>query len=331
MTACVFSTSTDSDGYLHFSTVFPISDQLFHTSFMHSSRRTPMRNSSINLRQNHDQRVSKLKRLGQRIWHAEKSSNQESTNKQQRSFESNLPSQQSFQFQINSFTLLSCTVPGVHQWGAPQSISDKTMISGVASSRDQGSAFDTLRSQVTKNPQTNSKGASKATFLQAIENTVTDPADNQTMCGSKLVKNACAHGRVSMRTTGHKNSKTHAHTGTDAVRICVVMTTHGRDVHALPSLGPNVRRRRTGCLNRYRLQRCGPRSIGKIGQRTKNTRQTGQVKGSAWDEWSRALGLTHWPGGPFSTLSSEKENVTAPMGDATALITKFTGCGAWDP
>ena len=67
-----------------------------------------------------------------------------------------------------------------------------------------------------------------------------------------------------MRTTGHRNSKTHAHTGT--VRICVVMTTHGRDVHALPSLGPNVRRRRTGCVNRYRLQRCGPRSMGKIGQ-----------------------------------------------------------------
>ena len=128
------------------------------------------------------------------------------------------------------------------------------MISGLASSRDQGSAFDTLRSQVTKSPRTNSKGASnsKATFLQAIGNTMTDPADKQTtMCGSKLVKNACAHRRVSMRTSGHRNAKTHAHTGT--VRICVVMTTHGRetDVHALPSLGPNVivRRRRTGCLN----------------------------------------------------------------------------------
>ena len=64
------------------------------------------------------------------------------------------------------------------------------MINGfnrLASSRDQGSAFDTLRSQVTKSPQTNSKGASKATFLQAIENTMTDPADKQTMmCGSKL-------------------------------------------------------------------------------------------------------------------------------------------------
>ena len=92
---------------------------------------------------------------------------------------------------------------------------------------------------------------------------MTDSSDKQTMmCGSKLVKNACAHRRVSMRTTGHRNSKTHAHTGT--VRICVVMTTHGRDVHALPSLGPNVRRRRTGCVNRYRLQRCGPGSIGKI-------------------------------------------------------------------
>ena len=64
--------------------------------------------------------------------------------------------QQSFQFQINSFTLLSCTVPGVHQWGTPESILDKTMISGLASSRDQGSAFDTLRSQVTKSPRTNS-------------------------------------------------------------------------------------------------------------------------------------------------------------------------------
>ena len=82
MAACVFSTRTDSDGYLHFSTVFPISSQLFHTSFMHSSWRTPMRNSWINLGQNHDQRVSKFKRSGQRIWHAEKSSNQESTNKQ---------------------------------------------------------------------------------------------------------------------------------------------------------------------------------------------------------------------------------------------------------
>ena len=146
---------------------------------------------------------------------------------------------------------------------------------------------------------------------------MTDPADEQTtMCGPELVKNACAHLKSEhahnwaqkfknacaqlgteiqerMRTTGHRNSKTHAHTGT--VRICVVMTTHGRDVHALrmPSLGPNVRRRRTGCVNRYRLQRCGPRSMGKIGQRTKNTQQTGRGKGSVWDEWSRALGLTH--------------------------------------
>ena len=163
------------------------------------------------------------------------------------------------------------------------------MISRLASSRDQGSAFGTLRSQVTKSPQTNRKGASKATFLQAIENTMADPADKQTMmCASKLVKNACAHRRVSMRTMGHRNSKTHAHTCT--VRICVIMTTHG---HALPSLGPNVRRRRTGCGNRYRLQRCGPSAIGNIGQRTKNTRQTGRVKGSAWNEWSTALGLTH--------------------------------------
>ena len=166
------------------------------------------------------------------------------------------------------------------------------MISGLASSRDQGSAFDTLKSQVTKSPQTNSKGASKATFLQAFENKMTDPADKQTMmCGLRLVKNARAHRRVSMRTTGHRNSRMHAHAGT--VRICVVMMTHGRDVHALPSLGPNVRRRHTGSVNLYRLQRCGPRSMGKIGQRTKNTQQTGRVKGSVWDEWSRALGLTH--------------------------------------
>ena len=68
------------------------------------------------------------------------------------------------------------------------------MISRLASSRDQSSAFDTLRSQVTKSPRTNSKGASKATFLQAIGNTMTDPAVEQTMmCGPELVKNACAH------------------------------------------------------------------------------------------------------------------------------------------
>ena len=40
--------------------------------------------------------------------------------------------QRSFQFQINFFTLLSCTVPGVYQWGTPESILDKTMISGLA-------------------------------------------------------------------------------------------------------------------------------------------------------------------------------------------------------
>ena len=150
------------------------------------------------------------------------------------------------------------------------------MISRLASSRDQGSAFDTLRSQVTKSPRTNSKGASKATFLQAIGNTMTDPADEQTMmCGPELVKNSCAHLKSehahnwaqkfknACAQLGTEIQKTHAHTGT--VRICVVMTTHGREVHALPSMGPNVRRRRTGCLNRFRLQRCGPRSIGKIG------------------------------------------------------------------
>ena len=88
------------------------------------------------------------------------------------------------------------------------------MISGLASSRDQGSAFDTLRSQVTKSPRTNSKGASKATFLQAIENTMTDPADEQTMmCGPELVKNACAHlkSEHAHNCTGHRNSRTHAH------------------------------------------------------------------------------------------------------------------------
>ena len=52
---------------------------------------------------------------------------------------------------------------------------------------------------------------------------MTDSSDKQTMmCGSKLVKNACAHRRVSMRTTGHRNSKTHAHTGTVPVVVLVV-------------------------------------------------------------------------------------------------------------
>ena len=49
-------------------------------------------------------------------------------------------------------------------------------VNGLAlSSRDQGSAFDTLKRQIGKSPRirTNSKGASKATFLQAIENTMT--------------------------------------------------------------------------------------------------------------------------------------------------------------
>ena len=32
------------------------------------------------------------------------------------------------------------------------------------------------------------------------------------------------------------------------VLICVVMTTHGHDVHALPSQGPDMRRRRTWLL-----------------------------------------------------------------------------------
>ena len=156
------------------------------------------------------------------------------------------------------------------------------MISGLASSRDQCSAFDTLRSQVTKSPQTNSKGASKATFLQVIENTMTaGPADKQTiMCGSNsVVKNACAHLKsehahnwaLKLRNAcAQKNPKTDAHTRLKfqkRIGMCtlalyrdgfasVVMTTHGCDVHALPSLGPNLRRRRTGSLNR--LQRCGP-------------------------------------------------------------------------
>ena len=69
--------------------------------------------------------------------------------------------QQSFQFQINSFTLLSCTVPGVHQWGTPESILDKTMISGLASSRDQASAFGTLRS----NKQTAKELRKQPSFL----------------------------------------------------------------------------------------------------------------------------------------------------------------------
>ena len=243
MTACVFSTRTDSDGYLHFSTVFQISNQLFHTSFMHSSWRTPMRNSWINLGQNHDQRVSKFKRSGQRIWHAEKSSNQESTNKQQRSFESNLPSSDR-----------------KHNDG-PCRRANHDVLSGTGEKR-----------------------------MRTLEEWAC------AQLGTEIQER--------MRTTGHRNSKTHAHTGT--VRICVVMTTHGRDVHALPSLGPNVRRRRTGCVNRYRLQRCGPRSMGKIGQRTKNTQQTGRVKGLVWDEWSRALGLTHWPGYRTQRLVSSK-------------------------
>ena len=236
---------------------------------MHSSWRTPMRNSWINLGQNHDQRVSKFKRSGQRIWHAEKSSNQESTNKQ---LAKELRKQPSFKRSETQWRTLQTSKPRcvVRNWWKTHA----------------------------------------HTWRVSMRTTGTEIQER-------------------MRTTGHRNSKTHAHTGT--VRICVGMTTHGRDVHALPSLGPNVRRRRTGCVNRYRLQRCGPRSMGKIGQRTKNTQQTGRGKGSVWDEWSRALGLTHWPGGPFSTLSSEKKNVTAPMGDATALISKFTGCGAWDP
>ena len=64
-------------------------------------------------------------------------------------------SQQSFSCRFNSFILLSCSVPGVRQWGTPESILNITMINGLASSRDQGSVFDSLRRQ--KNQESTNK------------------------------------------------------------------------------------------------------------------------------------------------------------------------------
>ena len=83
--------------------------------------------------------------------------------------------------------------------------------SGLANSRDQSSAFQRRAEKSSKQESTNnSKGASKATFLQAVESTMTDPADNQTMW-FELVKTHAHTWKKSMRTTGHRDSKTHAH------------------------------------------------------------------------------------------------------------------------
>ena len=140
---CIFSTSTDSNGYFHFSTVVPMPDELFHTFSCSIPGVHQWGTSWFNLRHNHDQGVTKLKRSGQRIWPSEKSSNQESTNKQQRSFESNLPS------------------------------SDRKHVDGPCRQANHDVWFEQL-------------------------------------------KNACAHlkGEHVHRATGHRNSKTYAHTGT---------------------------------------------------------------------------------------------------------------------
>ena len=219
MTACVFSTRTNSDGYLHFSTVFPISDQLFHTSFMHSSWHTPMRNSSINLRQNHDQRVSKFKRSGQRIWHAEKSSNQESTNKQQRSFESNLPSFSTV-FPISDQLFHTSFMHS--SWRTPMRNSIN-----LRQNHDQRVSKFKRSGQRIWHPEKSSNQESTNKQQRSFESNLpsSERKHNDGPCRQAKPwcvvrnwwKNACTHRRVSMRTTGHRNSKTHAHTG--AVRI----------------------------------------------------------------------------------------------------------------
>ena len=81
-------------------------------------------------------------------------------------------------------------------------------------------------------------------------------------------------------------------------------------MHALPSLGPDMRRRRNMLFEpaaeqgtKVKLDRKQEHTADLIGQRM----------GLGWVEQSRGGGgVTQLPGNPFSTFSSEKENLTAP-------------------
>ena len=227
-------------------------------------------------------------------------------------------SQQSFQFQINSFTLLSCTVPGVHQWGTPDSIVRQNHDQRVSKFKRSGQRI--WHAEKSSNQEsTNKQQWSFESNLPSSDRKHNDgpcrQANHDVWFG--LVKNACAQ----LGTEIQKRMRTLAQYG---------FAWSWRPMDATDLTGTE-REASAHWLLESAAALGGPRSIGKVGQRTKSTRQTGRVIGSAWDEWSRALSLTHWPGGPFSTPSSEKENITAPMGNVTALISKFAGSWAWDP
>ena len=98
------------------------------------------------------------------------------------------------------------------------------MISGIASFRDQGSAFGTLRSQVTKSPQTNSKGASKATFLQTsfLLNSLSNFRSPSFM--HRSWRTAMRNSWMSLRQNHDQRVRARSHCGKQNAKRCVFMT-----------------------------------------------------------------------------------------------------------
>ena len=207
----------------------------------------------------------------------------------------NCTSEQSFPCQINSFTLLSWTVPSVHQWGTPDSLLDITVISGLASSRDQGSAIDTLRSQVTKSPQT--QELRKQPSFKRSKTQWRTLQTNKPWCmvrtGEKRMLTLEQWASAKLRTEIQKhmrtnNSETHVHTKhRNSKNTCAHW--HSTDLrgHDDPwtqstrtALTGTVREA-SACLLESAAALRTRVHIRKIGQRTKSTRQTGRVDQSA--------------------------------------------------